>query len=67
MEMNKKWKDFRLQESVKIFKDGAQHGFDLTDMKPGGFKKFFKSWVMQQHLKDSIKFTLKHLFEKKPF
>ncbi len=43
MEMNKKWKDFRLQESVKIFKDGAQHGFDLTDMKPGGFKKFLKA------------------------
>jgi len=39
MEMNKKWKDFRLQESVKIFKDGAQHGFDLTDFKPRGFEK----------------------------
>ena len=41
--MNKKWKDFRLQEAVKIFKDGAQHGFDLTDFKPGGFKKFLKA------------------------
>ena len=40
MEMNDKWKDFRLTESAKIFKDGAQHGFDLTDFKPGGFKKF---------------------------
>ena len=40
MEMNKKWKDFRLQEAVKIFKDGAQHGFDLTDFKPRGFEKF---------------------------
>ena len=39
MEMNKKWKDFRLQEAVKIFKDGAQHGFDLTDFKPRGFEK----------------------------
>ena len=43
MEMNKKWKDFRLQEAVKIFKDGAQHGFDLTDFKPGGFKRFLKA------------------------
>ena len=43
MEMNKKWKDFRLTESAKIFKDGAQHGFDLTDFKPGGFKKFLKA------------------------
>ena len=40
MEMNKKWKDFRLQESAKIFKGGAQHGFDLTDFKPRGFEKF---------------------------
>ena len=43
MEMNDKWKDFRLNESLKIFKDGAQHGFDLTDFKPGGFKKFLKA------------------------
>ena len=43
MEMNDKWKDFRLTESAKIFKDGAQHGFDLTDFKPGGFKKFLKA------------------------
>ena len=43
MEMNDKWKYFRLTESAKIFKDGAQHGFDLTDFKPGGFKKFLKA------------------------
>ena len=43
MEMNKKWKDFRLQESVKLFQNGAQHGFDLTDFKPGGFKKVLKA------------------------
>jgi len=43
MKMSDTWKDFRLTESVKIFKDGAQHGFDLTDFKPGGFKKFLKA------------------------
>ena len=43
MKMNDTWKDFRLTESVKIFKDGAQHGFDLSDFKPGGFKKFLKA------------------------
>ena len=43
MKMNDMWKDFRLQEAVKIFKDGAQHGFDLTDFKPGGFKKLLKT------------------------
>jgi len=45
---------------VTVYADGLR-------ASAGGFKKFFKSWVMQQHLKDSIRFTLKHLFEKKPF
>ena len=40
MKMNDTWKNFRLTESVKIFRDGAQHGFDLTDFKPRGFEKF---------------------------
>lgn len=40
---------------------------DGVRVSAGGLKKFFKSWVMQQHLRDSIKFTVKHLFEKKPF
>jgi len=43
MKMNDSWKDFRLTESTKIFKDGAQHGFDLTDFKPSGFKRFLKA------------------------
>ena len=43
MEMNDTWKNFRLNESTKIFQNGAQHGFDLSDFKPGGFKKFLKA------------------------
>ena len=43
MKMNDSWKNFRLQESLKIFPKGAQHGFDLTDFKPGGFKRFLKA------------------------
>jgi len=43
MEMNDKWKNFRLQESAKLFQTGAQHGFDLSDFKPGGFKRFLKA------------------------
>ena len=42
MKMNDTWKDFRLTES-KIMVNGVQHGFDLSDFKPGGFKKFLKS------------------------
>ena len=42
MKMNDSWKDFRLTEA-KLFQNGAQHGFDLSDFKPGGFKKFLKA------------------------
>ena len=43
MKMNDSWKNFRLTESAKLFQSGAQHGFDLTEFKPGGFKKFLKA------------------------
>ena len=43
MKMNDTWKDFRVNESLNIFQKGAQHGFDLSDFKPGGFKKFLKA------------------------
>ncbi len=36
MKMGDTWKDFRLTEAK------AKHGFDLTDFKPGGFKKLLK-------------------------
>ena len=42
MEMNDKWREFRLQE-YKIFQPGFQHGFDLSEFKPGGFKKVLKA------------------------
>ena len=41
--MNDTWKNFRLQEASKIMVNGVQHGFDLTDFKPGGFKRFLKA------------------------
>ena len=43
MKMNDTWKNFRLEESAKIFQPGFQHGFDLTDFKPGGFKKVLRA------------------------
>ena len=43
MKMNDSWKNFRLQEASKIMVNGVQHGFDLTDFKPGGFKRFLKA------------------------
>ena len=42
MKINDGWKGFRLNEA-QIFRPGFAHGFDLTDFKPGGFKKFLKA------------------------
>ena len=41
--MNDTWKDFRVNERAILFKPDLQHGFDLTDFKPGGFKKDVKN------------------------
>ena len=43
--MNAKWKDFRLVE--------ARHGFDLSDFKPGGYKKVLKALGIPPILLDS--------------
>ena len=42
MKINDGWKGFRLNEA-QIFRPGFAHGFDLTDFKPGGFKRFLKA------------------------
>lgn len=44
---------------VVVYADGKR-------VSAGGFKKFFQSWVMRAHLKDSIKYRIKHLFDKNP-
>lgn len=44
---------------VKVYADGKR-------VSAGGFMQFFKSWVLRQHLKDSIKYRVKHFFDKNP-
>lgn len=44
---------------VKVFADGKR-------LSAGGFKKFFKSRALRQHVKDSIKYRTKHFFNKNP-
>ena len=43
MKMNDTWKDFRINERAILFKPGFAHGFDLSDFKPGGYKKVLKA------------------------
>ena len=54
MEMNDKWKDFRIDEGAILFKPGVAHGFDLSDFKPGGFKKFLKALNIPAFAKGSF-------------
>ena len=39
---------------------------DGKRVSSGGFKKFFQSWILRQHVKDSLKYEFKHFFEKNP-
>jgi len=45
---------------VKVYADGIR-------CSAGGIKTFFKKWTMQQHLKDSFKYRLRHIFKGNPF
>jgi GT2 family glycosyltransferase len=45
--------------AAKVYADGVR-------VSAGGIKKFFQSWVMRQHLKDSCRYTLKNLFQRNP-
>lgn len=44
---------------AKVYADGIR-------VSAGGFKKFFQSWVLRQHVVDSIKYRFKHFFDKNP-
>lgn len=44
---------------IQVFADGKR-------CSEGGFNTFFKSWVLRQHVKDALKYQMKHLGEKNP-
>jgi len=44
---------------VKVFADGKR-------VSAGGFGTFFKSWVLRQHVKDSLTYRLKHFLKSNP-
>ena len=44
---------------VQVYADGQR-------ASAGGFKAFFKSWVLRQHVKDAIKYQAKHFGERSP-
>lgn len=44
---------------VEVSEDGQR-------LSQGGFIKFFQSWILRQHVKDSLKFRIKHLLEANP-
>lgn len=44
---------------VEVFADGKR-------LSEGGFLTFFKSWVFRQHVKDSLKYCLRHFLKEDP-
>ena len=44
---------------VKVFADGKR-------VSAGGFEQFFKSWILRQHVKDSLNYRLKHFLKANP-
>ena len=49
----------QLYPEVKVYSDGIR-------CSSGGFKKFFKSWVLRQHLKDALKYYRKNFGKGNP-
>lgn len=52
-------------KKVKFFSK-TEVGSDGIRCSDGGIRKFIKSWVLQQHLKDAIQYFFNHLFETNP-
>lgn len=44
---------------ARVYADGKR-------VSAGGFKTFFKSWVLRKHVKDSLKYRFKHFFYANP-
>ena len=44
---------------AKVYADGKR-------VSAGGFIKFFQSWVLRQHVRDSLRYRIKHLFARNP-
>jgi N-acetylglucosaminyl-diphospho-decaprenol L-rhamnosyltransferase len=44
---------------ARVWADGKR-------VSDGGFAMFFKSWVLRQHVKDSIKYRIRHFCKKNP-
>ncbi len=55
----KKKKQVCYYPEAKVYADGIR-------LSEGGFKALFSSWVLRQHVKDSLRYSWKHFFEHKP-
>jgi GT2 family glycosyltransferase len=69
---------FLFMADTQLCRDAWKHGFKVIFLveavveadgircSAGGFQTFFKSWVLRQHLKDSLLYFKKNLFTKNP-
>lgn len=49
-----------------VYYSGTTVRADGRRCSSGGFRDFFKSWVLRQHLKDSIKYRWRHAWRRNP-
>jgi N-acetylglucosaminyl-diphospho-decaprenol L-rhamnosyltransferase len=49
-----------------VYYAGASVSADGIRCSSGGFRDFFRSWVLRQHLRDSIRYRLRHAWRKNP-
>lgn len=49
-----------------VYHAGTSVAADGVRCSSGGFRDFFRSWVLRQHLKDSVRYRLRHAWRKNP-
>jgi N-acetylglucosaminyl-diphospho-decaprenol L-rhamnosyltransferase len=55
------------EEGIRVvYYPEARVWADGKRVSDGGFAMFFKSWVLRQHVKDSVKYRIRHFCKKNP-
>ncbi len=59
------WKAWEAGYQVVYYPEAIVHA-DGVRASAGGFKAFFRKWILRQHVKDSMKYQIRHMLKKNP-
>lgn len=59
------WKAWKMNYRVVYYPETRVYA-DGKRLSAGGFAKFFQSWIIRQHVKDSLKYTFKYFMKPNP-